>query len=185
MKNGVQFVTPDSVYIEANVAIGKNSVIMGNTKLLGKTQIGEYCNVCDCTIVSSKVYDRVKLNGATLEKSVVEPDCDITAGTVICDGSLINKNTIIGRNNTIIKSSVGENVNILDNNYISNARIHDLCKIGACNSLIGDDAKIIRLLASACLGNLNKVNAGVMIGECVKIGNNKDISFNVRQGDNI
>ena len=185
MKNGVQFVTPDSVYIEANVAIGKNSVIMGNTKLLGKTQIGENCRVVDSTIISSKVYDRVNLENVSLEKSVIEQDCSISHGTIISGGSLVNKNTIIGKNNTIVKTSIGENVKLGDNNYIAHSRIHDLCKLGACNYLMGEESKIVRLLSSVNLGNLNKVSAGVMIGESVSVSSNKDISHNIRQGESL
>ena len=185
MKNGVYFKTPESCYIEANVSIGKNTIILGHTMLTGKTQIGENCTLNSCKISSSKLYDRVELCNVTVEKSVIEPDVVARDNTKILNGSLINKNTSIGVNNVIIKSSVGENVNIGDCNYISSSRIHDLCEIKSNNTLSGQENKIIRMLSSSRIGNANKISAGVMLGESVIVSDNKVIMNNVRQGESV
>lgn len=185
MNNGVYFVSPESCYIEANVSIGKNTVISGNVMITGKTQIGENCKISSCKISSSKIYDRVSICNSVVEKSVIEPDVRVSYNNKIVDGSLINKNTEIGMNNTIIKSSIGANVKVGDNNYFSSARVHDLCCVESNNVLSGNEQKIVRMLASSKLGHNNHVSMGVMIGEGVIIGDNKDIIFNVRQGDSL
>jgi len=43
--NGVTFVRPDSVYIEFEVEIGKDTVIYPFVSLMGKTRIGEECEI--------------------------------------------------------------------------------------------------------------------------------------------
>jgi bifunctional UDP-N-acetylglucosamine pyrophosphorylase/glucosamine-1-phosphate N-acetyltransferase len=45
MNNGVTFVKPDSVYLEFEVEIGKDTVIYPFVSLMGKTKIGEECEI--------------------------------------------------------------------------------------------------------------------------------------------
>jgi bifunctional UDP-N-acetylglucosamine pyrophosphorylase/glucosamine-1-phosphate N-acetyltransferase len=44
MLNGVTMIDPASVYIEADVKIGRDTVMMPNTYLFGATEIGEVCH---------------------------------------------------------------------------------------------------------------------------------------------
>ena len=45
--------------------------------------------------------------------------------------------------------------------------------------------KIIRILAGAKIGVMNKIAPGVMIGEGVSLGNFKTAQSNIKQGDNV
>ena len=185
MNNGVYFECPDRVIIDANVSIGKNSRILGDSKLYGKTQIGEYAVIDSSCIKSSKLFNRVSVENSLIEKSVIEQDVKIESNSSVSCGSLLNKNSIIGKNNTIIKSSIGENVKLGGNNFISNSRVHDLCEFGDKNTLAGEEQKIVRILGGAKLGTCNTICAGVMIGEDVNLGNNKLVNSSIRQGDKL
>ena len=183
-KNGVIFTSPELVEIDANVTIGKNTILSGHCRISSKTQIGENCKLVDCKINSSKVCERTTILGAVVDKSVIENDCLIDNKTIVADRSLVQKNTIIGKNNNITKTSIGENVKIGDNNIITSARIHDLCTIENVNILAGEEQKTIKILSNSCIGSGCKVNCGVMVGEGVIISNFKTIMHSLRQGEN-
>lgn len=185
MKNGVYFTMPDKVEVDANVSIGKNTVIDGSVRLLGKTQIGENCTIVNSTIQNSKVFDRVNLDTVILEKSVVESDVTVGSMTSIFDGSLVNKNSVIGKNNVVKQSSIGENVKIGDSNNILFSRIQDLCSVGSANVFAGCDHKVVRLLSNAKVQNGSKLSAGVTIGESVSVSDFKFVESSIKQGDGV
>lgn len=183
MNNGVYFENPDMTIIESNVTIGKNTRISGNTHITGKTEIGEYCKLVNANINGSKLYDRVEVSASSIEKSVIESDVCLNEGTKVFDGALIHKNSNIGRNNVICKSSIGENAEIGNNNYIANARIHNYVRIGSKNKFVGEENKIIRVLTGTVIANDNQIKAGVMIGENVNVSSHKQIMNNIKQGE--
>jgi len=183
MKNGVYFTNPDIVEVEANVSIGGGTIVSGACRLLGKTQIGENCKIDSSTLDSAKLFDNVRLNSVSVEKSVIESEVCVDKGSYVLDGSLINKNSIVGKNNIIKKTSIGENVKIEDDNFISSARIHDLSYIGSCNKLLGEEHKVVRILSNAKIQNGTKIVPGVMIGESVNVPNFKVVTDTMRQGE--
>jgi len=78
MLAGVTLQDPSSTYIDASVRVGRDTVIMANTHLLGRTTIGEQCTVGPNSIVrDSTVGDRCRITVSVLEEAVMEDDCDI------------------------------------------------------------------------------------------------------------
>lgn len=68
-KNGVYFVQPNNVYIDCDVQIGFGTVVFGGAQLLGKTIIGQICQI-----------------GAN---SVLK-DCIIPNNAIVAHGSVVN-----------------------------------------------------------------------------------------------
>jgi bifunctional UDP-N-acetylglucosamine pyrophosphorylase / glucosamine-1-phosphate N-acetyltransferase len=62
MLNGVTMIDPASTYIEADVTIGKDTTLMPNTYLHGKTEIGEGNVIGPNAIIrDSKIGNRCKI----------------------------------------------------------------------------------------------------------------------------
>lgn len=71
IKNGVN-ILDENVYIEANVKIGKDTIIYSNTVLLGESIIGEKCIIYpSVTIIDSEVEDNVQIYANTIVKQKI------------------------------------------------------------------------------------------------------------------
>ena len=71
IKNGVN-ILDENVYIEANVKIGKDTIIYPNTVLLGESIIGEKCIIYpSVTIIDSIIKDNVQIYANTIVKQKI------------------------------------------------------------------------------------------------------------------
>ncbi|MBK7452012.1 MAG: bifunctional UDP-N-acetylglucosamine diphosphorylase/glucosamine-1-phosphate N-acetyltransferase GlmU [Anaerolineales bacterium] len=78
MLNGVTMIDPASVYIEADVKIGRDTVMMPNTYLFGATEIGEGNVIGPNTIIrNSKVGNGCKVLSSDIEGAWLEDDVDM------------------------------------------------------------------------------------------------------------
>jgi len=130
MEAGVTLVDPSRTYIDVEVRIGRDTVVLPMTLLQGQTRIGEGCTIGPSTIVEdSRVGD-----GSVVELSVVRnarigrlasvgPYAHLRPGTVLEDrakaGSFVEiKNATVGRDSKVPHLSyvgdarVGRDVNI-------------------------------------------------------------------------
>jgi bifunctional UDP-N-acetylglucosamine pyrophosphorylase/glucosamine-1-phosphate N-acetyltransferase len=113
MRAGVTVRDPVSTHIEANVEIGRDTVILPGTFLRGNTRIGSDCMIGP----SADLLDTVVADGASVEHSVgrgaqvgeaasVGPYAFLRPGTVLGPGSKVGaycevKNTRVGRGSKI------------------------------------------------------------------------------------
>ena len=75
MMAGVTVTDPSSVYIDADVSIGQDTVIKPNTMLLSGSRIGDDCEIGPNTTVSgSLVGDRCRVTASALEGATLESD---------------------------------------------------------------------------------------------------------------
>ena len=78
MLAGVTIQDPASVFIDAEVTVGQDTVILPNTLLQGRTAIGEECEIGpnsmirDCT-----VGDRCRVTASSLEEADVESNVEV------------------------------------------------------------------------------------------------------------
>jgi bifunctional UDP-N-acetylglucosamine pyrophosphorylase/glucosamine-1-phosphate N-acetyltransferase len=78
MLAGVTFVDPANTYIEADVTLGRDSVIYPNTYLEGKTSVGAGCQIGPNTIIrDSTLGDRCIVLASVIEGGTLENDVDI------------------------------------------------------------------------------------------------------------
>jgi len=78
MLSGVSLVDPDTAYIEPDVIIGQDTVILPNTFLQGGTSIGTNCLIGpDTRIFKSQIGDFCEIEYSVIEESKVENGVDI------------------------------------------------------------------------------------------------------------
>ncbi|HET6845648.1 MAG TPA: bifunctional UDP-N-acetylglucosamine diphosphorylase/glucosamine-1-phosphate N-acetyltransferase GlmU, partial [Anaerolineales bacterium] len=78
MLSGVSMADPASVYIEAEVKIGEDTLIQPNTHILGKTSIGKAGVIGPNSIIrDSTIGDRCKVVASVMDGAVLEDDVDM------------------------------------------------------------------------------------------------------------
>ena len=73
MDNGAILIDPATTYIEEDVEIGEDTVIYPNVIIQGNTKIGKNCIILSNTrIENSIIKDNVKIESSLVEKSTLE-----------------------------------------------------------------------------------------------------------------
>lgn len=125
-------VDPESTYVGENVKVGKDTIILPNTTLLGSTEIGEDCvigpnvEIRDCVIGSKCEIKFSVLEEATLEDSVV-----VGPFARIRPGTYLKSSARIGNFVEIKKSVVGSRTKINHLSYVGDAEVGEDTNIGA------------------------------------------------------
>ncbi|MBI3170141.1 MAG: bifunctional UDP-N-acetylglucosamine diphosphorylase/glucosamine-1-phosphate N-acetyltransferase GlmU [Chloroflexi bacterium] len=179
MLNGVTMIDPASAYIEADVKIGRDTVVMPNTYLLGKTEIGEGNVLGPNTIIrNSKIGNGCKVLASDLENATLEDDVDIGPFARLRKGAHLGSHVHMGNFGEVKDSYLAEGVKMGHFSYIGNAQIGANTNIGAgtitCNydgekkhaTEIGEDVFIgsdTMLVAPVKLGDGARTGAGAIV----------------------
>jgi bifunctional UDP-N-acetylglucosamine pyrophosphorylase/glucosamine-1-phosphate N-acetyltransferase len=177
--NGVTMIQPETIYIEAGVRIGRDTVLWPNTYLHGETQIGEDCAIGPNTIIrNTKIGDRCKLLMSDLESAVLENDIEIGPFARLRKGAHLGNHVHMGNFGEVKDSHLSEGVKMGHFSYIGNAEIGANTNIGAgtitCNydgqhkhpTTIGEDVFIgsdTMLVAPLKIGARSRTGAGAVV----------------------
>jgi len=130
MLSGVTILDPDTTYIGPEVEIGKDTTIMPNTTLEGKSIVGEDCSLGPNSYIRQSIIgDGCKvfmsmMEGATLEDEVdIGPFAHLRKGAYLCRGvhmgnfgevknSRLGPGVKMGHFSYVGDTSVGENTNV-------------------------------------------------------------------------
>ena len=179
MLNGVTMIDPASTYIEIGVTIGMDTVIMPNTYLHGKTEIGEGNLIGPNSIIrDTKIGNRCKVLASVLEGAVLEDDVDMGPFARLRKGAHLGNHVHMGNFGEVKDSHLADGVKMGHFSYIGNAQIGANTNIGAgtitCNydgekkhaTEIGEDVFIgsdTMLVAPLKIGNGARTGAGAVV----------------------
>ncbi len=132
MLSGVSLMDPDTVYIESDVKIGHDTVILPNTFLQGETSIGNNCQIGpDTRIFMSQIGDSCEIEFSVIEESIIENGVDIGPFSHLRKGTHIGPGVHIGNFGEIKDSYLGEGTKVGHFSYLGNAQIGKNVNIGA------------------------------------------------------
>ena len=176
MTQGVTMTDPASVFIDADAALGMDTVILPNTMVLGRSTIGEDCEIGPGSVIrDTSVGDSCRVTASVLEGSVLESGSDIGPYSHLRPGAYIESGVHIGNFVEVKESRIGEGVAIGHFSYVGDASIGARTNIGAgmvtCNydgqdkhrTIIGEDAFIgcdTMLVAPVTVGARSVTGAG-------------------------
>ncbi|MBL8076932.1 MAG: bifunctional UDP-N-acetylglucosamine diphosphorylase/glucosamine-1-phosphate N-acetyltransferase GlmU [Anaerolineales bacterium] len=179
MLNGVTMIDPDSVYIESDVKIGRDTMLMPNTYLHGKTEIGEGNVIGPNSIVrDTKIGNGCKVLASVLEGAVLENDVDMGPFARLRKGAHLGNHVHMGNFGEVKDSHLADGVKMGHFSYIGNAQIGSNTNIGAgtitCNydgekkhpTEIGEDVFIgsdTMLVAPLKIGSGARTGAGAIV----------------------
>ena len=170
MLAGVSFLDPDSCTVESEVTIGRDTVILPNTHLRGKTVIGENNRIGpdtslenttignDC-VISYSVTDRAWLGN----RVTMGPFCHLRKGAVLQDG------VHLGNFGEVKDSTLAEGAKMGHFSYIGNAQIGKQVNIGAGTITCNYDGVHKHLTE---IGDNTFIGSDTMLVAPLKIGKN-------------
>ena len=179
MIGGVTIRDPETVYVDADVNVGKDSTILPNTMILGDTNIGIGCVVGPgSTIKDSVIGNDCRVNNSCIERSVVNENVEIGPYSHIREGCTIGSNSHIGNFVEMKETVFGEFSAAGHFSYLGDADISASVNIGAgtvtCNfdgenklkTVIGEGAFIgcdTMLIAPVEIGAQAATGAGAVV----------------------
>ena len=179
MLNGVSMMNPTSTYIEMGVKIGKDTTILPNTYIHGKTEIGEGNMIGPNSIIrDTKIGNHCKVLASVLEGAVLDDDVDMGPFARLRKGAHLKSHVHMGNFGEVKDSTLHEGVKMGHFSYIGNANIGRNTNIGAgtitCNydgekkhpTEIGEDVFIgsdTMLVAPVTLGDGARTGAGAIV----------------------
>jgi bifunctional UDP-N-acetylglucosamine pyrophosphorylase / glucosamine-1-phosphate N-acetyltransferase len=200
MLEGVTLVNPHNTYIDADVRIGKDTVIYPNTFLTGRTEIGEGCVIeSGCQIVDSIIGSQVTIKWASVVSgSTVRERATIGPFAHIRPHSDIGEEARIGNFVEVKKSTIGKGSKSSHLTYLGDATVGKRVNVGAgtitCNydgvskhpTIIEDEVFIgsnTELVAPVRIGHGALIGAGSTITkdvppESLAIGRAKQVNLN-------
>ncbi len=187
MLAGVSMIDPNLVYIGPDVTIGKDSVLYPNTRLTGKTVIGEGCEIGPDTIIEdSKVGNHCHLLASVLEGAEVGNEVGMGPFCHLRKGARLGDRVHMGNFGEVKDSSLAAGVKMGHFSYIGNATIGEEVNIGAgtitCN-YDGEHKHPTEIGAGAFIGSDTMLVAPLKIGKGAKTGAGSVVTHDVADGE--
>lgn len=130
---GVTMMDPASVWIDAGVSVGKDTVLYPNVTLEGKTEVGDTCVLRSYTrLTDCRVGNRVEiLDHCVLQSSHVEDDVVVGPFAHLRPGVLVRRKAKVGNFVEMKKTELGEEAKANHLSYLGDAKIGRGVNIGA------------------------------------------------------
>lgn len=186
MRDGVTLHDPATIYIDAGVEIGQDTVVHPNTFLLGTSRIGPDCDIGPGTVVrDSSLGKGCRIVASVIEDSTLEDGVDAGPFSHLRQGAYLEAGVHIGNYVEVKKSRMGKGSKSGHFSYIGDATVGRRANIGAgtvtCNfdgerkhpTFIGDDAFIgsdTMLVAPVRVGRKARTGAGAVVTRDVPAG---------------
>ena len=183
MLYGVTIQDPASVYIDADVELGQDTVVLPNTHITGHSLISRNCRIGPNSIVSdSTVGDSCHIVASVVEGARLDKCVDVGPFSHIRAGSHLEEGVHIGNYAEVKNSRLGPGTKSGHFSYIGDAELGANVNIGAgvvtCNydgenknrTVIEDDAFIgsdSMLIAPVIIGARSSTGAGSVVSKDV------------------
>lgn len=187
MSQGVTIFRPDTVVIDATVAVGPDTVIEPYTQLLGNTQIGSDCRIRSYSVLqNSTLADNVTIrNGCILDSAQVSSGALIGPYAHLRPESHIGENAHVGNFCETKKATLGRGAKANHLTYLGDAVIGENTNIGAgvitCN-YDGTHKHRTEIGANAFVGSDSTLVAPISVGDGAYIAAGSCITESVPGG---
>jgi len=170
MLAGVTLVDPDSTFIEPDVTIGQDTLILPNTHLRGQTVIGEDCQIGPNVIIEDcQLGNSVKVICSVLEKAVLEDQADMGPFGHLRKGAHLGQGVHLGNFGEVKNSYLGPGTKMGHFSYLGDATVGAKVNIGAgtitCNFTMEGKKHPTEIGEGAFIGSDTMLVAPVKVGE--------------------
>jgi len=182
---GVTLMDPASTYIDVDVKIGGDTVLMPDTHLYGKVEIGEGNLIGPNTIIrDSRIGNRCKILASVLEGALLEDDVDMGPFAHLRKGAHLGSHVHMGNFGEVKDSHLAEGVKMGHFSYIGNAQIGADTNIGAgtitCN-YDGEKKHATEIGEDVFIGSDTMLVAPLKIGSGARTGAGSVVTKNVAE----
>ena len=132
MLAGVTMDDPSTVYVDVDVEIGRDTRILPNTHLEGKTRVGTGCSIGpNSTVSDSDISDDCVVDSSIVTNSTLERGVHVGPYSHIRGGAVIGEDAYLGSNVEVKNSRLGARTRSHHFSYIGDAEIGEDVNIGA------------------------------------------------------
>jgi bifunctional UDP-N-acetylglucosamine pyrophosphorylase/glucosamine-1-phosphate N-acetyltransferase len=186
MYAGVTIIDPATTYIDADVEIGTDTVILPATMITGKTRIGSACRIGPGTTIDQSILgDDCIVRNSVLEETTFEDGVRIGPFSHCRPGAYLARDVRMGNFGEVKNSYIGAETDMHHFSYIGDATVGEHVNIAAgtitCNydgvqknhTHIGDGAFIgsdTMLVAPVTVGEYAVTGAGSVVNRDVPPG---------------
>jgi len=169
MLGGVTLIDPASTYIDADVRIGADTVVLPGTMLRGKTVIGEDCVIGpQAEIADSVIGDGVAINRSVLSESSVGSHTQVGPFAYLRPGSKVGEHAKIGDFVELKNAQIGDGSKVPHHSYVGDAVVGSRVNIG-CGVITanydGVNKHQTRIEDDAFIGSNSSLIAPIHIGQ--------------------
>ncbi|MBD3414652.1 MAG: UDP-N-acetylglucosamine diphosphorylase/glucosamine-1-phosphate N-acetyltransferase [Candidatus Aminicenantes bacterium] len=181
---GVTFYDPESTWIDADVSIGKDTVIYPSVVLEGKTVIGKECKIFPSVhIIQSRLKNGVKILTSTMiEESLIEDHVQVGPFAHLRRETVLKKGSKVGNFVEMKKTVFGEKSKAGHLSYLGDCEVGKEVNIGAgtitCN-YDGRKKHRTEIKDGAFIGSGVQLVAPLKIGKKAYIGAGSTITKDV------
>mgnify|MGYP000848154618 FL=1 len=170
MLSGVSLMDPASTFIDSDVLIGHDTIILPFSIIEGNSRIGERCEIGPGTRISDSIIgNEVKIESSRLIQASVADRCNIGPFAYLRPETTLQEGVKIGDFVEIKKSTIGSGSKIPHLSYVGDATIGQGVNVGAGTITCNYDGK-------------NKYQT--VLEDRVFIGSNTNLVAPVRIGEN-
>ncbi|MGG1514640.1 bifunctional UDP-N-acetylglucosamine diphosphorylase/glucosamine-1-phosphate N-acetyltransferase GlmU [Paenibacillus oryzisoli] len=187
MLNGVTIIDPVNTYIEKDVRIGADTVLLPGTILRGSTVIGEQCTIGPNTeIIDSVIQDDVTIKQSVLQNATVDSETSVGPFAYLRPGAKLGKQVKVGDFVEIKNASLGDGSKVSHLSYVGDAVVGTNVNIG-CGAITvnydGYNKNLTEIGNDAFVGSNVNLIAPVKIGDGAYVVAGSTITHNVEPGD--
>lgn len=168
MRSGVTMLDPSSVYIDAGVEVGRDTVLYPQCILEGKTLVGKNCRLGPgLHLVNARLGNGVRCQQALVIDSSLEEGAAVGPFVHIRPGSRIGAATKIGNFVEIKNSSIGQGSKVSHLSYIGDTQMEPDVNMGAGSIVVNYDGRrkhVTHIEEGAFVGCNSNLVAPVRIG---------------------
>jgi bifunctional UDP-N-acetylglucosamine pyrophosphorylase/glucosamine-1-phosphate N-acetyltransferase len=172
--NGIYFQDATTAYIDKDVVIGTGTKILANTHLIGKTVIGENCNIGPNTMISdSDIGPSSTVIYSVVTESSMKQEVQIGPYAHLRPGSNLGKNVKVGAFAETKKSNIGDGSKVPHLAYVGDGEIEKNVNFSAGAITVnydGENKNKTVIKEGAFIGSDVMLVAPITIGEGAFIG---------------
>jgi bifunctional UDP-N-acetylglucosamine pyrophosphorylase/glucosamine-1-phosphate N-acetyltransferase len=132
MYAGVTIIDPAATYIDENVIIGIDTIILPGSMITGKTRIGSECRIGPGTTIDQSIIgDRCVVRNSALEEATLEDDVSIGPFSHCRPGAHLARGVRMGNFGEVKNSYVGAETDMHHFSYLGDAIVGEHVNIGA------------------------------------------------------
>ena len=183
MLSGVTLQDPSATYVDATVQVGRDTLLLANTHLLGQTTVGEQCTIGPNSIVrDSAIGSRCRITASVIEEAVMEDDCDIGPFGHLRPRARMCAGSHMGNFGEMKNSTLGPGAKMGHFSYLGDTTVGADANIGAgtitCN-YDGANKHPTTIKEGAFIGSGTMLVAPVTIGAGAKTGAGSVVTHDV------
>jgi bifunctional UDP-N-acetylglucosamine pyrophosphorylase/glucosamine-1-phosphate N-acetyltransferase len=183
---GVTFLHPGTTRVEADVSIGADTTIGPGVSLLGRTSVGQGCEIGPhTTLVDARVGDRAAVLHAHVVDAEIHDDATIGPFSYLRPGTVVRRGAKVGSFVEVKNSDIGEGAKVPHLSYIGDAEVGERSNLGASTITANYDGKTkhrTKLGKSVKTGVHTSLVAPVDVGDRAYTGAGSVITGDVPEG---